>query len=69
MAREPIDDARDRAPDLLSRPPVAAGRPASEWSDFMIDPVRQLEALADLFTMGLLSQEEYERFKSQIGGR
>jgi hypothetical protein len=61
------DDVRGQIPDLLTRPPSSTGALASEWSHMIIDPVRQLEVLADLFTMGLLSRQEYERYKGQIG--
>jgi hypothetical protein len=37
-----------------------------EWSHLLVDPVCQLAVLADLFTVGLLSWSEYERFKLNI---
>ena len=37
-----------------------------DWSHLLVDPVRQLEALAGLHAMGLLSHEEYERFKGHV---
>ena len=36
------------------------------WSHLLVDPVRQLETLADLFALGLLSRIEYERYASHV---
>ena len=39
---------------------------SSVSSRLLVDPVRQLEALADLLEMGLLSRDESERYKHQV---
>ena len=40
----------------------------AEWSHLLVDPVRQLRALADLFEDGLLSRVEYERLQAPRSG-
>lgn len=58
-----------RIPIDLRRPPNRGGESLSDWSHLTIDRVRQVEALADLFAMGLLSIDEFERFKADIAPR
>jgi len=58
--------SRDAIPDLLTRPPSGAREFVLPWSRLMIDPVRQLEALAELFKDGLLSSEEFEHYKAEV---
>ena len=58
--------SRDALPDLLSRPPTGAREFVLGWSDLMVDPVRQLEVLADLHATGLLSREEFDHYKSRV---
>ena len=60
---------RDRAPDLLARPPTGTREFVTDWADLLVDPVRQLVLLAELFENGLLSWAEYERFKGHVGKR
>ena len=62
----PTTIARDRVPDLLTRPPSGTREFVSGWSHLLVDPVRQLTTLADLFEVGLLSHAEYERFKRHV---
>jgi hypothetical protein len=57
---------RDDVPDLLTRPPSGTREFVSDWADLLVDPVRQLALLADLFEVGLLSWAEYERFKRDV---
>ena len=57
---------RDGIPDLLARPPCGTREFVAEWSHLLVDPVRQLRTLADLFEGGLLSRVEYERYKRQV---
>jgi hypothetical protein len=64
MTAPPI--ARDEVPDLLTRPPSGTREFVSEWAHLLVDPVRQLALLADLFEVGLLSWTEYERFKRHV---
>jgi hypothetical protein len=58
--------SRDELPDLLTRPPSGTREFVDEWRHLLVDPVRQLAALADLFEIGLLSWAEYERFKRDV---
>ena len=57
---------RDGIPDLLTRPPNGTREFVTGWSHLLVDPVRQLERLADLFAMGFLSRTEYERYASHV---
>jgi hypothetical protein len=59
---------RDGIPDLLARPPSGTREFVSEWAPLLVDPVQQLATLAELFAAGLLSWEEYERFKHHVRG-
>jgi hypothetical protein len=58
--------SRAEVPDLLTRPPSGTREFVMEWSHLVVDPVRQLEALADLYAMGYLSQDEFERYKRRV---
>ncbi len=63
------ENGRDRSerPGLLTRPPDCGGDGsdrAAKWS--VVDPVRQIEALDDLFRRGLLSAEDFERQKARV---
>lgn len=60
--------SRDGVPDLLTRPPTGTREFVGEWAHLVVDPVRQLTVLADLFAVGLLSWAEYERYKRDIRG-
>jgi hypothetical protein len=62
----PAASTRDMAPDLLTRPPNGTREFVGQWSHLMVDPVRQLATLADLYAMGLLSQDEYDRYKRHV---
>ena len=59
---------RDAIPDLLSRPPIGTREFVTEWAHVLVDPVRQLQQLADLHGAGLLSHDEYERYKLHVSG-
>jgi hypothetical protein len=61
-----VSTRRESAPDLLTRPPCGTREFVDEWAHLLVDPVGQLAVLADLFTVGLLSWSEYERFKLNI---
>jgi hypothetical protein len=50
---------------LLTRPPWSDGR-GEQWAGSVVDPVRQIEALADLRDRGLLSPEEFDQQKSRV---
>jgi len=58
--------SRDGIPGLLSRPPNGNREFVIPWAHLLVDPVRQLDSLADLFTMGLISDAEYERYKAHV---
>jgi hypothetical protein len=62
------DSSRDQIPDLLTRPPSGTREFVMEWSRLLVDPVRQLEALAGLLSMGLLSRDEFERYRQHVRG-
>ncbi len=59
---------RDGVPDLLTRPPNGTREFVAEWAHVLVDPVRQLQQLADLRVQGLLSQDEFERYKLHVSG-
>jgi hypothetical protein len=61
-------DQRDGVPDLLTRPPSGTREFVAEWAHMLVDPVRQLQQLADLHGQGLLSQDEFERYKLHVSG-
>jgi hypothetical protein len=52
--------------NLLARPPCGIHTYEPSWTAFIIDPVEQLRALADLLSRGLLSTAEFERQKAKI---
>jgi hypothetical protein len=58
--------SRSNQTDLLDRPPCGTRSSDDSWMAFVIDPVEQVRALADLRSRGLLSREEYERQKAKI---
>jgi hypothetical protein len=58
--------SRDQIPDLLTRPPSGTREFVTDWSHLLVDPVKQLEALADLHALGLLSPDEFERYKQHV---
>ena len=60
---------RDGIPDLLRRPPNGTREFVTVWADLLVDPVRQLDSLADLFALGLLSKSEYEQYKVHVRDR
>lgn len=66
MTGSPSAITRDGIPDLLTRPPSGTREFVSEWAHLLVDPVRQLAMLADLFEVGLLSWPEYERYKRSV---
>jgi hypothetical protein len=51
--------------DLLARPPCGVMF-EDAWMAFVVDPVEQLSALADLHVRGLLSPDEFERQKAKV---
>ena len=52
--------------DLLARPPCGVPMFDDAWMPFVVDPVEQLNALADLHVRGLLSPDEFERQKAKV---
>lgn len=63
-----VEAARQGLPDLLVRPPCGTREFVGDWSHLLIDPVRQLAVLAELFEVGLLSWSEYETYKRHVRG-
>jgi Short C-terminal domain len=57
---------RRRQGDLLARPPVGSRELAGGMAALIVDPMEQLEELADLRSRGLLSSEEFERQKTRV---
>jgi hypothetical protein len=53
--------------DLLVRPPCGAD-PDRGWVAMVVDPVEQLEALADLCRRGLLTSDEFAQQKAKVLG-
>ena len=56
--------SRNHRIDLLARPPSSAG--GRSWEAFIVDPAAQLEELADLYTRGFMTREEFERQKRKL---
>jgi hypothetical protein len=52
--------------DLLARPPCGVRTREDSVRAWIVDPVEQLEELADLMRRGLLSREEFERHKAKV---
>jgi hypothetical protein len=52
--------------NLLARPPCGVRPYEDAWTAFIVDPIEQLQSLADLLHRGLLSAEEYDRQKAKI---
>lgn len=52
--------------DLLARPPVGSRELEGGVAALIVDPIEQLEELADLRNRGLLTSEEFERQKTRI---
>jgi Short C-terminal domain len=59
---------RRRSSDLLARPPCGAQHLPRGWAEAVVDPVDQIEELADLRRRGLLTPEEFEREKLRMWG-
>ena len=64
-----VNASRRHGSDLLARPPCGPRSYEDGVRAWLIDPVEQLEELADLVRRGLLSREEFEHQKALIGGR
>jgi hypothetical protein len=57
---------RRRQSDLLARPPCGGREVEGGVAALIVDPVQQLEELADLRSRGLLTTEEFERQKTRV---
>ena len=57
---------RDEVPDLLTRPPSGTREFVTDWALMLVDPVRQLQQLAELHALGFLSPDEFERYKHHV---
>jgi hypothetical protein len=61
-----VETSRSQRQDLLGRPPSAAYEFQPAWALLAVDPISQVEELADLWRRGLLSPDEYEQQKARI---
>jgi Short C-terminal domain len=52
--------------DLLARPPCGGRELEGGVAALIVDPIEQLEELADLRSRGLLTSEEFERQKTRV---
>jgi hypothetical protein len=52
--------------DLLARPPIGSRELEGGVPALIVDPIEQLEELADLRSRGLLTSEEFERQKTRV---
>ena len=62
-----MDISRHGNRDLLTNPPSHL-KAEDRWAALLIDPVAQLNELADLVARGLVSPEEFERQRKKIFG-
>jgi hypothetical protein len=58
--------SRRHRSDLLARPPCLVQTYEDSVRAWIVDPIAQLEELADLLRRGLLSREEFERHKAKV---
>ncbi len=63
-----LSHSRSRRTDLLARPPCTLRDLERGWAAMFVDPVDQLDELAELYARGLLSREEFEGQKAKIIG-
>lgn len=57
---------RRRTTDLLVRPAWGGREAEGGVAALIVDPIEQLEELADLYSRGLLTREEFERQKARV---
>jgi hypothetical protein len=57
---------RNRRNGLLSRPPCVGHELRDPWRAALVDPVGQLEQLADLYAEGLVSRAELDEQKAKV---
>jgi Short C-terminal domain len=60
-----VGDSRSQLIGVLARPPCAAS-PEEPWAVVVPNPVKQIEALAELRDRGLLTPEEFARQKTKV---
>ena len=65
MSMRRISASRVHLVGVLTRPPYHEVDRRG-WAAMVVDPVQQLEELADLRDRGLLSPEEFERQKEKV---
>jgi Short C-terminal domain len=63
--RRAIPTRRHQA-DLIARPPLGGVGVERIWASLIIDPVHQLQALADLRDRGLISPAEFSVQRQRI---
>ena len=57
---------RRHQPDLIARPPLGGVGVERHWASLIIDPVHQLQALADLRDRGLISAAEFASQRQRL---
>jgi hypothetical protein len=63
-----VSDQRSENPDLLTHMPGGAGSLERDWMTLVVDPVAELEELAELLGRGLISEGEFERQRRKTLG-
>lgn len=61
-----VATSRREHPDLLTSAPSKVTQ--DRWTALLIDPVAQVNELADLVARGLVSPEDFERQRGKIFG-
>jgi hypothetical protein len=63
-----LSRSRSRRTDLLVRPPCTVRDLDRGWAALFVDPVDQVRDLAQLYSRGFLSREEFEDQKAKVIG-
>lgn len=58
--------SRSQRFDLLARPPCRLRTYEESVRAWIVDPIEQIQELADLLARGLLSPEEFEHHKAKV---
>ena len=68
MRMRGVGTSRSHRSDLLARPLCGVRAYEDRVTAWMVDPIEQLEELADLMRRGLLSRAEFEWHKAKVIG-
>ncbi len=63
-----LSHSRSRRTDLLARPTCTSRDLEQGWAAMFVDPIDQLDELAQLYSRGLLSRQEFEAQKAKVIG-